>query len=435
MSPHQPGATRPARCGCDLGGEQRGAALGARRAPSSAALPPGPGAQVEPALVGALERARRPARARPAGCPRPAPRPARRAPRRCHRGRRRAAPRRTATSGRARLPPRRSSATVARPGRATRVTCGGTLSAASSAAVSSSVAAERVAQRRDDPAGVRVDDREVPDRVGRRTAGATSASQASRSCRPTRRSTALTNEPRPSPATARASSTVAPTAACAGTRVAEQLVGAEPEHVEHRRVDLVQRPVDAGGEHRVVRALRRAACRRRARWRTPRPGRVQAALAQQARAASGWRRRPARRRPAAGRRRPGGAASGRRLGAARVAACLAGPGRAGHPSVAAVEVADAAGPVGRRHRPLARPGAPRRAARRGRRRCRPAPRAGRPATSPGASSVGPGRLDRAEAEPVAGQGGPGAGRRGAGADQPVDAERRRASSRRGRPRR
>lgn len=36
---------------------------------------------------------------------------------------------------------------------------------------------------------------------------------------------------------------------------AEQLVGAQREYVEHRRVDLAQRPVDAGGDHGVVRAL------------------------------------------------------------------------------------------------------------------------------------------------------------------------------------
>ena len=38
---------------------------------------------------------------------------------------------------------------------------------------------------------------------------------------------------------ARASSTDSFTAACVATRVCEQLVRAEPEHVEHRRVDLV----------------------------------------------------------------------------------------------------------------------------------------------------------------------------------------------------
>ncbi|CAM5499757.1 hypothetical protein SGLAM104S_02113 [Streptomyces glaucescens] len=40
-----------------------------------------------------------------------------------------------------------------------------------------------------------------------------------------------------------------------GDAGAEQLVRAEAEHVEHRRVDLPQRPVDAGGDHRVVGAL------------------------------------------------------------------------------------------------------------------------------------------------------------------------------------
>ena len=36
---------------------------------------------------------------------------------------------------------------------------------------------------------------------------------------------------------------------------AEQLVRAEGEHVQHRRVDLAQRPVHAGGDDRVVRPL------------------------------------------------------------------------------------------------------------------------------------------------------------------------------------
>ena len=35
----------------------------------------------------------------------------------------------------------------------------------------------------------------------------------------------------------------------------EQLVGAEPQRVEHLRLDLGQRPVDAGGQDRVVGAL------------------------------------------------------------------------------------------------------------------------------------------------------------------------------------
>ena len=40
-----------------------------------------------------------------------------------------------------------------------------------------------------------------------------------------------------------------------GDAGAEQLVGAKAEHVEHRRVDLAQRTVDAGGDDGVVRAL------------------------------------------------------------------------------------------------------------------------------------------------------------------------------------
>ncbi len=49
--------------------------------------------------------------------------------------------------------------------------------------------------------------------------GATCSSHASRSCAEIRRSTALTNFARPSPSTARASSTVAETAAWVGMRV------------------------------------------------------------------------------------------------------------------------------------------------------------------------------------------------------------------------
>ena len=65
---------RPARRGAGAA-RWRSARRRARpaSAASSAALPPGPGAQVEPALVAARRAARRPARARRAGCPRPAP--------------------------------------------------------------------------------------------------------------------------------------------------------------------------------------------------------------------------------------------------------------------------------------------------------------------------------------------------------------------------
>ena len=325
------------------------------------------------------------------------------------------------------------------PGRATRVTCGGALSAASSAAVSLQRAAEGVAQRRDDPARVRVHDREVADRVGvvrRRDLGQPAVEVL--------------------PADLAQHRVDEAAAALAGDRPGqldggadrgvrrhphrEQLVGAEPQQVEHRRVDLVQRPVDAGGQHRVVRPAAAQRAVGRARWRTRRRGRRGRARAA-APAASGWRRRPARRPRAAGRTRPGAAASGRGLPPARRPALLP-LGAAGR------------SPQGRRRRGRARRGP-----------SRPPPSACLPGRAhlaepdrlavagadqdlplagghltgrelvAGATSRDADRLDRAEAEPLAA---PRWSRRPAPACRPGPAGRRgrpAPTSRPGRPRR
>ena len=67
---------------------------------------------------------------------------------------------------------------------------------------------------------------------------------------------------------------------------------------------LGQRPVDAGGEHRVVGARGRAACRRPSSVANAASRPVEPARRAAARAAPGWRRRRARRPRAARRRRP-----------------------------------------------------------------------------------------------------------------------------------
>ena len=97
-APGRPGAARPRR---------RAVLPRARRRSPRAAPPCRPGRRTGRASAGRLRpAAHRPARARPAGCPRPAPRPGPRARRRARRGRRRAARRRTATTGPRRHPPR-----------------------------------------------------------------------------------------------------------------------------------------------------------------------------------------------------------------------------------------------------------------------------------------------------------------------------------------
>ena len=86
----------------------------------------------------------------------------------------------------------------------------------------------------------------------------------------------------------------------------EQLMDAQAQHVEHRRVDLAQRPVDTRGDDRVVRALpaQRPVHQLGGQRRVPpvevAPSRAPSAAAA---AARGSRTRPARPRPAAPRRR------------------------------------------------------------------------------------------------------------------------------------
>ena len=167
----------------------------------------------------------------------------------------RAAPR-TATSGPARRPPRPSSSSVGGTGRGGRrgspraARCRppagprcrrGRRRASPTARRRPSGGAS--ARRRDGPRGPR-----------RRAARPAPASRPGRAAA-ILRSTALTNLARPSPSTTRASSTEADTAAWVGMRVPSSWCAPRLEHVEHRRVDLAQRPVDAGGDDRVVRAL------------------------------------------------------------------------------------------------------------------------------------------------------------------------------------
>ena len=110
-----------------------------------------------------------------------------------------------------------SSSRVERPGRATSVTPGASLSAASSASIS--LAADGRGQRLDHPAGVGVRHRQVAHPVVAGV-GATRSTQPSRSCSLTRRSTALANPAAPGPTSERTSATVVEIAACAGTRIA-----------------------------------------------------------------------------------------------------------------------------------------------------------------------------------------------------------------------
>ena len=104
----------------------------------------------------------------------------------------------------------------------------------------------------------------------------------------------------------------------------QQLVGAQPQHGEHRGVDLLDRAAGAGGDHRVVGALpAQRPGGELGGQRGVAPG--QAPLAQGRRRARGWRRRRPRSPPAARRgprtgqgrpRAPRRAHRGRRGGAA-----------------------------------------------------------------------------------------------------------------------
>ncbi len=170
--------------------------------------------------------------------------------------------------------------------------------------------AERVAVGGDDPARMAVADRQVAVRVGRRVRGderqpgvQVAGGDAAQ------HRVDVAGNPRARPPTLARSTEVA-TAAWAPTRVLQQLVGAEAQHVEDRRVELVQRAVAARGEHRVVGALA-------AQGAVGQLGRERGVAAGESRgrraawAAAGWRR-PRGRGPRRGRRRRCGA--GRRRG-------------------------------------------------------------------------------------------------------------------------
>ena len=85
--------------------------------------------------------------------------------------------------------------------------------------------------------------------------GASRRTQPARSCSPTRRSTALTK-----PVTLRPADLPGQVDGGGDRGVrrhpgGQQLVGAQPQHGEHRGVDLLDRASRAGGDHRVVGAL------------------------------------------------------------------------------------------------------------------------------------------------------------------------------------
>ena len=202
----------------------------------------------------------------------------------------------------------------------------------------------------------------------------------------------------------------------------DQLVGAQPEQVEHPRVELGQRPGHQAGQDGVQRALRA----QRAVGELGGEGGVallQLPLAQQLREQQvgvrgrARRRRPARRRRSAARRRaPAG-------GWPDAGAVPSGRASAGAPSLAhpLPELRAARrGPSRRRGTSACRPAARRRAGR-------------RPRPVPTSTPVGPDlelagghqvdlgqRLHRAEPQPLAAPRRPGARRGGDPADPPVD---------------
>ena len=195
----------------------------------------------------------------------------------------------------------------------------------------------------------------------------------------------------------------------------EQLVGAEPQDVEHLTVDGVERPVDAGRDHQVVGAGRaQGAVRQLGGERGV--ATLDAALAQQPGqhevrvgvvhpdGAQGVEGRPPR--------RVGVRASVRALGAAHPPSRSPGSSRRPRAQSAAGIVRLPSGPT-----------SPSRTA------CDPVPTrtpARSTTTSPGAST-GPSSVGRRptgpELEPLPAHRRPGAGGRRAGTDQPVDAQR------------
>ena len=195
---------------------------------------------------------------------RPAPRP----------GRRRRAPRRTASSAEAVPPAATSSSTVDSPGRATRVTLGGCVVGGQQGVELAGAVAERLGERVDDPARVGVrDGREA--RPGRRPGRARpGATQPARSWADDLAQhgvdEARTGPGRPWPGPGRR--WCRPRRAT-GTRIASSWWVPSRSASRTGGVDLGQRPVDAGGDHRVVGALPADRPGRPARWRTRRRGR------------------------------------------------------------------------------------------------------------------------------------------------------------------
>ena len=120
----------------------------------------------------------------------------------------------------------------------------------------------------------------------------------------------------------------------------QQLMDAEPERIEHLRVEPLQRAIDRRGRARGRSSRASAVCRRRARWRGRRR-RARAAPRRAATAAAGSRRRRPPAPRAAPRRRPGeraapgrGALGGR--GRRRHRATTVEPSRPRHQSAAGI---------------------------------------------------------------------------------------------------
>ena len=232
-------------CGDHLVGDQRRAAERSASAASTAVLPPGPAQRSSHRSPGAHGTGAASARARRAAIPRPAPGRAPSTPRRRRWGRRPAAPIGEYRSGSS---PGMSSTSTPSPGSAARFTRGEALSASSSSSSSSARPSCRSAARKraDDPAR---DARLEPGEalvVARRPLGArgraTPRASTGRSC-----AARALAKPAAFGATRLASATDSSTAACVRHPGGEQLVGAEPQHVEHGRVDRAR----SGGPRRA----------------------------------------------------------------------------------------------------------------------------------------------------------------------------------------
>ena len=141
--------------------------------------------------------------------------------------------------------------------------------------------ASRKRPRRSSP-GARCTTREVVDRSLARGRARPASTQPARSCSPTRRSTALANPAAPagrrprgrrrrSPTPRRARARASPSSWCAPRRSTSSTGGSTSR----------QRPVDAGGDHRVVACPARAACRRSSSVAKPASRPCRPGLAQQ----------------------------------------------------------------------------------------------------------------------------------------------------------